>query len=203
MQNTLHANMRSNPTKGENNRLRKTGRIPGVVYGLHNPNFNVEFAEMEILDVLKKAGQNGIVSIDVNGSNEQAMIKDVQRDPVTKKLTHIDLQRIDNSQIVHAKIPVVIRGEERLKGSGVMAQVQLNEIDVECTPDKLPKYIVADISRFEVGQQLTVRDLEIAEEIAVLNEPNTIIAALSYIKSNTNENILPNAAGSMHPDNSK
>jgi large subunit ribosomal protein L25 len=203
MENTLHANIREKVSKGENHRLRNSGRIPGVIYGLNNANFSVEFAQEEIFNVLNKSGGTAIVDVSVNGSSEKAMLKEVQRDPLTRKVTHVDLQRVDNIHKVHAKVPVVVRGEDRLKGMGAMAQIQVDHVEVECTPDKLPRQIIADISRLDVGQKLTVAQLEIAEEIAVLNDPNTIIAAISYIKSNTDENILPNAAGSMHADDAK
>lgn len=203
MERILHANIRQKVSKGENHRLRNQGRIPGVIYGLNTGNYNVEFAQEEIFHVINISGGSAIVDVDVNGSNHKVMLKEVQRDPLTRKITHIDLQRVDNTHKVHAKVPVVVRGEDRLKGMGAMAQIQLDNIEVECTPDKLPRQIIADISRLDVGQKLTVAQLEIAEEIAVLNDPNTIIAAITYIRSNTDENILPNAAGSMHADDVK
>lgn len=203
MERILHANIRQKVSKGENHRLRNQGRIPGVIYGLNTGTYNVEFAQEEIFNVINTSGGSAIVDVDVNGSNHKVMLKEVQRDPLTRKITHVDLQRVDNTHKVHAKVPVVVRGEDRLKGMGAMAQIQLDNIEVECTPDKLPRQIIADISRLDVGQKLTVAQLEVAEEIAVLNDPNTIIAAITYIKSNTDENILPNAAGSMHSDDVK
>jgi large subunit ribosomal protein L25 len=203
MENMLHANIREKVSKGENHRLRNEGRIPGVIYGLNAANFSVEFAQQEIFDILNKAGNSTIVDVNINGSNEKAMLKEVQRDPLTRKITHVDLQRVDNIHKVHAKVPVVVRGEERLKGMGAMAQIQIDHVEVECTPDKLPRQIVADISMLDIGEKLTVAQLEVAEEIAVLNDPNSIIAAITYIRNNTDENILPNAAGSMHEEDAK
>jgi large subunit ribosomal protein L25 len=200
MEDTLHGNIRLNPSKGNNNRLRKAERVPGVLYGLNNPNFNVEFAEMELIDVLQKVGEHGVVDIDINNSHEKAMIKEVQRDPLTRKITHIDLQRVDDAHKIHAKVPIVIRGEDRLKSMGAMVQKQLNEVDVVCTADKLPKYIVADLSRFDIGDRFMVRDLEVADEISVINDSDIVIAAITHIKENKTELQTPNAASVMHVD---
>ncbi|EYE89470.1 50S ribosomal protein L25 [Fervidicella metallireducens AeB] len=199
MLNTLHGNMRDCASKGNNHRLRNSGRIPAVVYGLNNPNLLVEFGELEVHDVIKKTGEHGIVELDLNGAKEKVMLKEVQRHPITKEIVHMDFQRINSSEKVHAKVPIVIKGEERISKNGAIAQIQINEVEVECTPDALPRYFTADLSKVPIGGRFTVGDLEVAEEISVLNDYNTIIASVSYIKERKEEE-NPDNAMAIHQD---
>ncbi|TDT46096.1 50S ribosomal protein L25 [Fonticella tunisiensis] len=203
MANSLSANIRTHISKGENHRLRSSGRIPGVIYGLKNPNFNVEFAQMELLGVLNSEGEHAILDVNVNGHREKAMIKEVQRHPVTRKIMHIDLQRIDEGGKIHAKVPLRIVGEESIRGRGAIAQLQLDQVEVECAPDKLPRYITADISNLPTGGRITLGDLEIAEEIAIGGDPNTVVASITYIKDMQREQEDPNEAMAVHAEQTK
>ena len=98
-------------TKGNNHRLRASGRIPGIVYGLNRSNMNVEFGNLEILKVLEISGEHGIIEIQHNGQSDKVIVRDVQRDPVTRALMHIDLQRVDANKRISTMVPIVIRGE--------------------------------------------------------------------------------------------
>lgn len=196
----LNANIRLHQTKGENNRLRNRGKVPAVIYGMKDPNMLVEFGEMELAHVLKQKGEHGVVKVNVSGKLEDAIIKEVQRDPVTRRITHIDLQRLDGNQVIKARVPIVLRGEQYYKNSGTIVQQQVNEVEVECTPDKLPKCIYADVSGLEKKQKLTIGDLEIGSEISVLDNPLATVVSLTYSKNTNTEEESPNDAMAMHSD---
>lgn len=196
MENTLHGILRLKPTKGQNNRLRSAGRIPGVMYGLKNPNFLVEFAEAEVLDVLNHPSST--VNVDVNGETKKAIIKEVQRSPITRQILHIDLQMVDDVHKIHTRVPVKIVGEDKIKRNGGMAQVQTTEVEIEGTADKLPRFITADLSKVPVGGRLTVGDLEVSSEISIVGDPSTIIASVTYIKDMQTESVTPDDALSVH-----
>lgn len=200
MENLLNANIRLHASKGENTRLRVRGKVPAVLYGMKDPNLLVEFAEMDICKVLNVTGEHGVVKVNLSGKSENALIKEIQRDPVTRRITHMDLQRIDGNKVIKARVPIVIKGEEYFKNSGTIVQQQVNEVEVECTPDKLPKHIYADVSNLGSRHRITIGDLEIGEEISILNNPLSTVVSLSYSKNTANEEENPNNSMSMHSD---
>lgn len=198
MENVLHGVFRTKPTKGENNRKRSCGRIPGVMYGLKNPNFLVEFAEDEILDVLKHP--SSIVEVNIGGESKKAIIKEVQRHPITRQLQHIDLQMVNDNTRVHAKVPVKILGEDQLKRNGAMAQIQVTEVEIEGKADKLPRFIPVDLSHVPVGGRITLGNLEVAEEISIVGDESTIVASVSYVPDMQTESMNPNDAMAVHDE---
>ena len=200
MDNMLNANIRLHASKGENNRLRGRGRVPAVLYGMKDPNMLVEFGEMELSKVMNSTGEHGVIKLNLSGTTADTLIKEVQRDPVTRRITHMDLQRINSSQRIKAKIPVVLRGEEYFKNSGAIVQQQVNSVEVECTPDRLPRHIYADVSKLGSKRRITVGDLEVGEEISILNNPFSTVVTMTYSKNLSTEAISPNSATSMHSD---
>ena len=174
----LNANLREHKTKGDTHKLRREGHVPANLYGREIQNMLVEFAELELNNVLKKTGDHGIIDVNINGKNYKAMIKEVQRDPINKKVMHLDLYKVDEKQKIHAKVPVLIKGEEYLRSNNSIVQKMQDEVEVECSVDNVPKYLVADVSRLSKKDKITVADLEVAEEISVIEPPSTILASL-------------------------
>jgi len=178
----LKANVREKAGRGNAHMLRRTGRVPGIVYGKGAQNLLVEFSEMEIGNVLKNYGEHAVVNLDVNGKNFKTMIKEVQRDPVNRSVYHIDMKYIKDDEKIHADVPVIIKGEDRVRSKGGIVQKQLGVISVETTPDKLPKNFTVDVSNLNIGDKLTVADIEFASEISIASDLNSIIATITTAK---------------------
>lgn len=200
MENTLNANIRPHASKGESHRLREHGRIPGNLYGMHMQNMLVEFAEMDVMNVLHNAGEHGVLKVNLGGSQENVLIKEVQRDPVSRKITHIDMQRVNNNEKIRARVPIMLQGEEYYRNSNTIVQQQVNEVEVECTPDKLPKYIVADVSALGGKHRISVGDLEVGAEISILNNPTSTVVSVTYSKNTATETESPSSANVLHAD---
>jgi large subunit ribosomal protein L25 len=203
MTSSLNANIRNHVSKGDNHRLRNQGRIPGVIYGLNAQNFNVEFAEEEVFDIMNKSGEHAVLNVNVNGKQEKAMIKEVQRDPLTRRVLHLDVQRVDDEHKITAKVPVRIVGEDQVRRNKGMSQVQLDQIEVFCTADKLPRFITADVSRVPIGGKITLGDIEVAEEISIVGDPATIIVSVSHMKDMQIEQESPSEAMAIHEEQAK
>lgn len=187
MENELNGNIRSHNSKGDNHRLREKGIIPGVIYGLRNPSLLVEFSEMELHHILSEVGDHGTLRVKVGNRENNVIIKEIQRDPVTNRINHIDLQRVENSTKVRTKVPIVLKGENYFRNSGTIIQQQVKKLDVEGVPSKLPRYIVADVTNLTGRNRVMVSDLEVSEEISILNNPNSVVVSLANTKLATNE----------------
>lgn len=192
MEDMLHGSISSRQTKGDTHKLRMNGRIPGVIYGYNNPSMLVEFGELELNKLINTKGEHGRLNVDIKGDNLDVIIKEVQRDPVSERINHIDLQRIDKNRRVQTRVPVIIKGEEHFKDSDLILQQQLNEVDVICMPDSLPKYIKIDISKLSSKKSFKVADIEAAEEISILNNPEMTVVSLINAKR-AKENTIEDA----------
>jgi large subunit ribosomal protein L25 len=184
LDNSIHCDDRKVINKGNNHRLRNAGKIPGVVYGLNRGNMNVEFGSLDILKVLEINGEHGVVEIDLNGRREKVIVKETQRNPLTRELIHVDLQRIDDNRKITTDVPIVITGELALKKREAVVQKQVTEVPVECKPKDLPKFFNIDVSGMSPGRRITYNDIELSGEISIIGDMNTIIAAVTRIKEN-------------------
>ena len=164
---------------GPAHRLRAEHKVPGVLYGKGMTSKIISFEEPELIGVIRNYGSNPIIQFDIDGQHMYGRVKELQRDPVSRALIHVDIEQIDVSSKIQATVPVVLVGQQIAESQGAIVQRQLDEIVVECLPANQPKYIEAFIGQIEVGQSFKVRDLEVAEELSIVSDPEGIIATLA------------------------
>lgn len=179
----ISANIRTHVHKGDNHKLMRAEKVPGVLYGMKNPNLLVEFSNMDLDQLFKNSGEHGVISVELGNVNELVIIKEVQREPLTGRIRHIDLQRINMLNPIKTKVPIVLKGEEYFRDSGTILQQQLSEVEIECTPANIPRIIYADVSILNQKRNLTLGDLEISSEISILNNINTTVVTVNNLKA--------------------
>jgi len=160
-------------------RDRRKGLVPGVLYGSKTRNMLFEIGELELNKKISKIGEHGIVNLQINNENHNALIKEVQKDAVTQKIIHIDLQELDENKVIQTEVPLVFSGEALSKDGGII-QKEKNIIKVQGKYDKIPKSICVDVSNMHIGDVYRISDLEISDEISVMEEPNTVLAVVSH-----------------------
>lgn len=167
---------------GPAHRSRVGGYIPAVIYDkVQNKVINVEQEEMS--EILRKQGDNALVEIKMGSNITTALIKEVQRDPVSGQPLHIDFKPVDMSKNIQTKVPVRFTGTDMLKRQGGVIQSQRSEIQIECKPDNLPKSVNIDVSKFKLGESIKVSDVEFAGEISIVGNLNEVIATLADTRS--------------------
>lgn len=168
--------------KGAAHKIRTNGYIPAVIYdNTQSKVINIGLEDM--VEVLKKQGDSALVEIKMGSSVMTALVKAVQRDPVSGQLLHVDFKPIDMSKPISTKVPVKFTGTDMLKKQGAVIQSQRNEIEVECKPESLPKAINIDVRKFKLGDAIKVGDVEIAGEISIVGRLDEIIATITNTKS--------------------
>ncbi|WDC84208.1 50S ribosomal protein L25 [Caloramator sp. mosi_1] len=183
----IKAEIRQKVSKTENHRLRKQGKLPAVIYGLNKQNFNIEVAMEDLFEVLKNGGPHAVVDINIDGKHENAMIKDIQRDPIDGKVLHIDFERVEGNKKVHTKVPINFTGEDYLKSRGLLIQKEISYVDVDAPADRIPKNITIDLSSITGNYKVTLKDVEIAREIAIDLPKDATIAQIFYFKEQRNQ----------------
>lgn len=176
---TVNVEDRPKVSKGTNHQLRKAHKIPGVVYGRNTSSKTVAFREFELLGVIREQGSHALMQFDLGDGAVYGRIKDLQKDSVNGSILHVDIQQIDADQKIEAIVPIVLVGTEIAESQGAIIQRQLSEVKVSCYPTKQPRFIEAFVGQLETGQRFKVQDLEVAEELSILSDPEDVIAILS------------------------
>ena len=159
--------------------LRDKGRIPAVVYGKGIKEQAIELDAKDLESVIRQKGRNVLIDLDVTGGPEQkkyvVMIKDLQRDPIRRDIVHADLCKVSLEDKLRTTVPLVLKGEAAGKKTGGVLQTGLRELEIECTPDKMPDAVSVDVSGLEAGQHMTVADLMVSGDLKILTEPDKMI----------------------------
>lgn len=174
----LKAEVRALTGKGHNKRLRREGKVPGIVYGKKGEVFSVQIDRSELNQAVNTAaGYNILLDLDIHGEKkETVMIKEVKKDVIRKELlTHIDFIRVSLKEKLEVNVPVVIVGEPQGVKEGGIPQIQLREITLLSLPTEIPESISVDVSALGVGDNLAVKDIVFSSGIDVLNEPEELI----------------------------
>lgn len=167
---TLQAEVREERGKGPARRLRKRGLVPAVIYGPETRPTPIAVHPKEVLRMLHtEHGRNTVVKLALEGgTGELAICKDVDVDPVTRELRHVDFYRVDVGREVEVEVPFRTRGRAAGVQKGGTLHVTLRVLPVRCTPDKIPASIEADVAKMEIGDVLRVQDLQLPEGVQVM-----------------------------------
>jgi large subunit ribosomal protein L25 len=162
-------------------RLRREGRVPGVLYGGDGECLAFDADNRELRHALAAAGAVLELSIDGGGS-APAVLKEAQRDPVRGDTLHVDLVRVRLDVEIHATVPLELTGAEDAPGTkegGVLEQIT-RELNVEALPTAIPEAIVHDVSTMEINETLTLEAIAAPAGVKLLDDPQeTLIATLS------------------------
>jgi large subunit ribosomal protein L25 len=182
---TVEAEPREEFGKNVARRTRRSGRIPGVVYGGGGPVIPVTVDPEGIREILhSEAGHNSIFTLQVHGkAPARAMIRDWQSEPIRGGLLHVDLVRIAHDTKLKLKVAIHLTGEPKgVKVEGGILEFMLREVEVECLPDDIPEAITVDVSPLALNQNLRVSDLPIGPKVKVLTDPNRVVAHVVILK---------------------
>lgn len=185
--NNLKLKKRNITTSNEAKKERRQGLVPGVLYGKNIGNFLFEVGELELEREFSSSGQHGFLNFNMEGHDEKALVKEVQRDPVSHKILHIDLEQVDSNEVIESEVPIQFVGEEWLNRKGEVLQKEKGVVKVYCSAEDLPKSIKIDVSKGEIGSVYRFSDLEIADEISIAEDIQTVIASISNEKKIVSE----------------
>jgi large subunit ribosomal protein L25 len=183
--NILEAHPREAGTKNDARRVRREGKIPGVVYGAGKDSQSVSVDPRQVLRILhSETGHNTIFDLTLNGGDRtKAMIVDWQYEPIKGKLLHIDLKRIAMDKALKVSVPIFLIGEaEGVKTQGGILEQITREVEVECLPADIPSHIDADVSHLVFGTVLRVSDLPHSEKLKFLTDANQPVAHVTSVK---------------------
>lgn len=169
---------RTDRGSGPAGRLRRAGRLPAVVYGLGQASAEVTVPTHE-LDMILAHGVNSLITLRVDGDDQLALARQVQRGPVRGELLHVDFVRVRRDVAISADVAVHLVGEaEGVKDGGLLEQ-QVFTITVEAKPQDIPAHVEFDVSALAIGDQLRVSDLTLPRGVTTSLDPETLVVAVA------------------------
>jgi len=168
-------------TRGKNaaRQLRKSGKIPAVLYGNNETALALSLSPKELLSILRSAtGHNSIFALTFqDGNSASVMLKDWQFEPIKGHLLHADLVRIAMDEVLEVNVRITTVGEAKgVKLEGGIFEFVMREVEVACLPADIPEHINIDISELSIGSNLRVSDLKVDPKIKILSDPELVIA---------------------------
>ena len=156
--------------KGASRRLRRSGKVPAILYGGHNEPRQIILDHQNLLTLLvNERFFSTILSVKINGELQPAIVKDVQRHPAKNQILHMDLQRVLENEQVRIEIPLHFKGDGAapgVKAGGVVSHLR-NEVEVSCLPKDLPEFLEVDVSAMNINDLLHLSDLKLPAGVEI------------------------------------
>lgn len=162
--------------------LKKNGMIPAVIYGLNEPPVAIAISPKVVARVLaSETGMNSVIFLQREGTDikRHVIIKDVQRDPITGRLRHLDFMRVDMALKVRVKVPVRLVGTAvGVKSQGGLLDFAHREIELECLPSLIPAHIDVDITNLAVGDSVRFEQIVLPPNIVFTGDAHQVVCSV-------------------------
>lgn len=175
----MNTTVRLTERSGSNSSQRRKGFVPVVMYGAGSDSQSFTVDTKTITSILATNPRAVLTAELPNSGKKNVVIQEVQRQPLSKQLLHIDFQQIDMKAQLDTKVAFQFNGDPVGVKSGGVQQVELHELDIRTLPDKIAPFFEVDISGLEIGDQLLVSDLPKHEDWEVLTPEDTLIVRIS------------------------
>lgn len=175
----LNATPRDIEGSRSNRRLRRSGRVPAVLYGGTGDPQHFSVDERELSHALRSSG--AVIELSIDGKTENAVVKDQQRDPVRGDAWHIDFVRVRMDQPIQSVVILDLTGVEEAPGiveGGVLEQ-QLREVNIESLPGDVPEAIQHDASGLEINGTLTLAEVTAPKGVTILDDDEQVVASIT------------------------
>ena len=171
----ISAELRTSFGKGSSRQLRRDGRVPAVVYGHGADSLHLSLDSHDVF-LATKGQANAVLTVSVDGEEILALVKELQRNPLSRQIEHLDLLRVAKGEKVEVEVPVVTIGES---ASGTIHQVELMTVLVKASATAIPETIEVDVTGLAEGEHVTVADLKLPEGSEVDLDPEAIVVVIS------------------------
>lgn len=196
---SLQVEKREKTGKGGCRQARMRGQIPAVVYGSGKDSVPIQVNRKTFVEMMRKAGSENpilLLKLSDTGQERHAMIREMQRNPVSRQVIHIDFQRIEMTDKVRVTVPVELTGTAYgVKVEGGLIDFVVREVHIECLPGDIPKHLELDVTEMRAGQHAEAKDLKLPSGVTLLDEPERVI--LSVVHTRTEETA---AEGTAEPE---
>jgi large subunit ribosomal protein L25 len=179
-------------------RMRREGRVPGVLYGLQRRNVPVTIVAADLERFLRSGSH--LVELRMQDQTRPAILREVQLDPLTDAVIHVDFVRVDKDHEVETEVPVVFRGIARGTTEGGVFHAILGTLTVRARPRDLPREVVLDVTPLGVGDTLFVRDVPLPQGVTIMDAPEEAVAHVVIVREVEEPAAGEGAAAASEPE---
>ncbi len=172
----IHGETRQPGGRHANERLRRRGLVPAVIYGHNQPPEAVAVSRHDLELALEHARK--VIQLDVDGRQSQYLLKEVQYDHLQKDPIHLDLVRVSAGERVRVKVPVVLKGDAKgVREGGELVQL-ITDLEVECPLTEIPESLHHKVDELDIGHALHVKEVALPPNVTAKHAPDDIIAVV-------------------------
>jgi large subunit ribosomal protein L25 len=184
----LTSTVRTDTGKGVARKLRQQGFVPAVMYGGTHGNIGLSVNSHDLRQIIAKGGgETSLIDLEVkNGDKKQTVpviLKEFQIDPVKRTLLHADFMEVTMGQAIEVHVPLELTGTSAGVKTGGLLEFVTRELTIECLPSKMLNHIDVDISGLEIGDTLSVEDINLGEDYKILTPLDTVVATVTAPKA--------------------
>lgn len=177
---SLNVSPRESTGKGSARQSRLSGFIPGVVYGPETKPEPIKVNNLAFNAAWKNAGGGSVIfNLDRDGKKTKVLIRELQRDPITNSVIHVDFHAISMTKPIHLSIPIHLTGTPvGVKTDGGIMQTIMRELEISCLPSDIPEHLEINVEGLHIGDSVHVRDIKL-EKAKIIDDPDQTIVVVS------------------------
>jgi large subunit ribosomal protein L25 len=171
--------------------LRRSGKVPAVVYGHNIKAISIQVDAREVGNTLRKIGRNTLITLNVDGSPKMVLTREIQRDPIRRHIKHIDFYEVNMTEKITASIRVLTVGEpaDVKSGAGVLLQ-ERDTLEIEALPTDLIDSVTIDISNLKIDDVVLVKDIVVPAGVRFLEEPDEdVVRVTRFVEAKVEETV--------------
>lgn len=177
--------------------MRRAGQLPAVIYGRRTEPINISLDAHNASLVLGKLTSSSLVTIQLDGTEYPALVREKQRDYIKNRLLHVDFLAVSLNESIRATVSLNFVGvSPAVKDFNAVLVENLESLEIECLPTDLPERVDVDISTLgRPGDSIRVRDVKVSDKVHILNDPDTTVAVATFAKVEEEAAAVPGAEG--------
>jgi large subunit ribosomal protein L25 len=169
----INAKVRTDIGKGASRRMRHAGIIPAIIYGAGKDPVSLSLSHNEINNNLSNESfYSHILTVNIDGKSEKAVLKDLQRHPYKPSILHLDLQRVSDTEKLSLRVPLHFINEDNcvgVKQDGGKISHQMTDVEISCLPKDLPEFIEVDLANVKAGEIVHLSSLTLPENVELVS----------------------------------
>ncbi len=178
MSSVLQAKNRKEGRRSDLTSLRNEGNVPAVVYGAKLGSKSIYLNEMDLLKTIKDVGRNGVIALDVDGSKQNVILTDFQKDPLKNGFVHVDFLAVDMSKELTTDVRIALIGDAAGVKDGGVLQQSLHQVSITATPANIPQSIDIDVTNLQVAETITIADIKGNSDFTINHEDDEVVASI-------------------------
>ncbi|TVR04267.1 MAG: 50S ribosomal protein L25 [Spirochaetaceae bacterium] len=200
----VQAAERTERKKGPIGRLRRSGRIPAVIYG-QQQHRTISVDAHEFINTFKHINESTIITLQTESGGVDVLVKSYDEDLMSGTIQHIDFYEIARGKLLKTHIPIHLEGKSKGVREGGILEVQLHELEIECLPKDIPADVKIDIAGLELGHSVHVSDIVVPTGVKVLSGIDQVVATVAAPRAQEEpeDEVVEEAAITEEPEDSE